>query len=462
MTARPRPRYVNRGSSAVPDVAALDLPNRPGLRNDQRSRALPRRLQEGQHSVDWAQPSIGVVNRRMVKTLRWKVRPYGYARSQTYRTQVPLGTSDEALRARARQKAEAMLRHEANGRWSRGSQFSEYVTAVVLPKIENDPTLTKGSIRQYRRSLGLLMGVCNKAGCVPHRASLAPFTLFNSAQYRQAVNCLEEISRLHGAGAAKHARCVLTGYVYKQFEYDNFIETGPLVGKHVDLTTMAAKNTRARKGGLALSPVDYQRVLRWLLDYQPQQDPAALAAPPWRRTAVESKLIRVRDLTVVQMATGLRIHEALNITVDKVKINPDGRVTLDVLGKNKHRRMASSWAELALPVFRRLTEGVAPDNYLIGSPNDGAKEWEARNATRAVAELYLRLSGELKIPILHAERSHLWRATLNTLTSGVLSLEKRAIQFGHSTKVNLANYTDFSLTDEELRAAYSVLQMDSG
>lgn len=109
-------------------------------------------------------------------------------------------------------------------------------------------------------------------------------------------------------------------------------------------------------------------------------------------------------------------------------------MVLRVRGKGGYARIASSWCDRVLPVFKRLIADAAQDGPLIGQPADRTKKWDHRNATGSAAELYLKMHKILGIEAFEHERSHVWRATLNTLLVDVLSAEKRSGQFGHSTK----------------------------
>lgn len=428
-----------------------------GVRSDGRSRTQPRRLEEGQHSAGWGQPSEITVNQKRVKVLYWAVRPYGHARPMRHRTQVALGTPDKVLRTRATEQAEAALRSAGHRKApTRGTQFQKYVVDVVEPAVTSSDRLAAGSIRQYQRALRLLLGRCDEQH--RHHHALAPLTLQAATEFRRVVDCLQEIARLHGEEAAHQSRTVLSGYVYQQMSYDNLLDVDPILKRRIDLSSMARTKIEGRKGKVALSKAEYDKVATWLLAYEPADSSEVRSAPPGRRRAVVARLERTRDLTLVQMATGLRIDEALQLPAAAVTITKSGAVVLRVHGKGGYTRIASSWCDRALPVFKRLIADAAPEGPLIGQPADRTKKWDHRNATGSVAELYLMMHKTLGIEAFLHERSHVWRATLNTLLVDVLSAEKRSGQFGHSTKVNEKSYTVLALTESEIGMARQALR----
>lgn len=427
-----------------------------GRRRDNKPRTRPRQLEEGEHSVDRSQTSTITLAGREVKVLYWAVHPHGWARPQRRRTQAPPDTPDKVLRARATAHAEEILRtHGEALTQTRTMSVGQYVKEVVEPVIMGNPRLSAASVRQYKRVLRLLLGECE--GDHSHRFTIAPLKFQSVTVFRRVLDCLQEIAKFHGEESAHQARTVLSGYVFQQMAYDNLIDRDPILNRRIDLSSMAREKKIGRKGGVALSRSQYHKVLNWLLAFDPAEAPTAISAPHWRRDAVVARLGRVRDLTLVQMSTGLRIEEALGLPIRSAQVDKEGAVRLTISGKGGYLRIASSWCDPALPVFKRLLSNVKPNDYLIGSPNDRSKPWDNRNAGRSVEELYLLMRETLKIEAFKHERSHVWRATLNTLLVDVLSPEKRAAQFGHSTRINKKSYLDLALTETEIGMARRAL-----
>lgn len=71
------------------------------------------------------------------------------------------------------------------------------------------------------------------------------------------------------------------------------------------------------------------------------------------------------------------------------------------------------------------------------------KPWSKRQRDEAIRELYKELAEALGIKVLETRRTHVWRATLNTMLVE-LPAKLRAEYLGHTVEVNYSNYTDVS------------------
>ncbi|MGC4151462.1 MAG: hypothetical protein QM628_00040 [Propionicimonas sp.] len=433
-------------------------PERTSKRLDGKPVARKSRLAEGEHSIQRAQVSTRMIHGTRMRVLVWRVRPYGFSAPVARQTTRPLGTPDRVLRAAALEKAAEIL--AARGglpAWTLSKNTAHYCDQVVAPAIAANPRLAKGSVRQYERALRLLLGRCEDH---VHARSLGPLTLRAATTHRSVVDCLQEIARLHGQEAAHQARTILTGYVFAQLRYDGLLEHEPLPsGTRIDVESMAREKQATRQGGVALSLSEYRAAVEWMLAWDPA---GGVQAPRTGMYTLEHKIAvkqRAKDLTLLLMATGLRINEALllpaaNVTVDagvvSIEITPD-------VGKGGYQRLAKSWNQSIDARLRELLASACPGDLLIGSPTDRSKVWDHRNATRAVKDLYAAMRERLGIVAFDTERSHVWRATLNSLLIGVVPEIERAAQFGHSPDVNRKSYTDLAVTDANVKKARKVL-----
>lgn len=94
----------------------------------------------------------------------------------------------------------------------------------------------------------------------------------------------------------------------------------------------------------------------------------------------------------------------------------------------------------------RAREGDDPTVPVIGSPAKPEKTWEQRQRARAIAQLYVATAEALDIELLATARSHVWRATLNTIAMNLgVPADVRSASFGHTEDENRQSYTD--LTD---------------
>jgi integrase len=425
-------------------------------RLDGRPVARKQHLEEGEHSIERVQPSIRVVKGVEVKVLAWRVRPRGYAKPIPMFTQVPKSVSDAKLRQRARDKAAEVLRsHGAGHDWTLASEARDYCRHVVEPAIQGKLGLSGGSKKQYVRALQLLLGEC---AAHRHHHGLGPLMLRGVSTFRVAESCLQEIARLHGEEASHQARTVLTGYVYERMFRDELSSVrNPLFKARIDTKTMAKAKAEGREGGVALSRKEFNRAVEWLLGYDPAEGAQKPSRGRWGLADVIARPQRARDLTLLQMGTGLRIHEALKMMASDCSVveldDDDGGVVKNVfmhtLGKGGRERDLCLFEPAVFTVVSDLVASAAPGEYLIGSPSDRSKLWELRNATKAVEGLYLRMHQELGIKAFEHERSHVWRATLNTLHSEIPEAQ-RADLFGHTVEVNRESYSDLALTPEQV------------
>jgi hypothetical protein len=83
-------------------------------------------------------------------------------------------------------------------------------------------------------------------------------------------------------------------------------------------------------------------------------------------------------------------------------------------------------------------------SLVIGSPADPTTVWNRDNCQKETTRPYLELGQELAIELLETARTHVWRATLNSLLLDQVPEVIRAAFFGHDIAVNRASYTDLA------------------
>lgn len=425
-------------------------------RLDGKQVAAKTKLQEGEHSIDRAQPSVT----GDLKVLRWSVRPVGHAKPFKKRTQVPKRMSDGKLRERAREQAEEILRSEGRQTtWSPSSEIAKYIDVVVKPLIEVSSQLSGRSKARYLLSLKQLVAGCDDAQH-RHSKSLKLVDIRTGSKYRTIVDCLQEIAKFHGSESARQARTVLGGYVLQQLQHDELIEINAVRGARIDLKTGAVQRTGGTVGGVALGRDNYNAVVNYLLEI----DPAKTAVKPirgrWTMDDVIAKRRNTIDLTLLQAATGLRISEALQTWCGLIG-GTGTDLYVDVvssISKGGIPRVAHVLEpRIAERLSHRLDRAQSPDELVVGSPFNPSKVWDLRNASRAVEALYLEMHEELGIEAFATERSHVWRATLNTMLIGVVPEVMRSAQFGHTGEVNRKSYTDSALSAEMVAASKGAL-----
>lgn len=327
---------------------------------------------------------------------------------------------------------------------------------MVTPDIEKVP-LAKNSKTRYALSLKHLLGECVGH---EHMSSLKRKTIRAGTQYLAMENCLLEIAELHGAESARQARSVLSGYVLKSLQRNHLVVGNILRGERIDLKSNAIVRESGKQGGVALNRDEYNAVVEYLLAIDPAE---GVEKPKRGRWTLEDAIAKRRnaiDITLLQAGTGLRISEARQAWCGLLVDSGDG-LHIEVvreITKGGYERVAHVLDQRVVERLRdRLAHAQSSSDLIVGSPFDAAKVWDLRNCSKVLEGLYLEMADTLKIEAFKAERSHIWRATLNTMLIDVVPHAMRAAQFGHTEKVNMKSYTDKALTSEMVAASRQAL-----
>lgn len=412
-----------------------------------KKRAATTRLEPGQHSIDRNEPE----QRGDTDTwyLDWHVRLHD-GRLKGGRSQ---GPSKAEVRRRAKRTVNGHLASGgARGTWKGTSSISDYITKVSAPAIES-AGLRESSGSRYAIALKQLTGGCDGH---KHKNSLAGHSIASATRFRALEAALLEIADLHGSESAHQARTVLSKYVLQQLIRDELINGNPLAGMRIDLSS-APKTTSGKKGGIALSRGDYNSVLDYLLTLNPADGVIAPKQGRWKLADKVAKRRNAIDLTLLQAATGLRVSEANQLTFDDVEVDDD-----DVMHVHVREEIAKTGKSRRVPVLddrvvdRMLTRRNAASGssaFVIGAPTDDKKVWERDNSQKATTVLYTQMAKDLDIAAFATERTHIWRATLNSLLLDTVPEVVRAAFFGHDAKVNRSSYTDLTDTSPMVAAA---------
>lgn len=388
-------------------------------------------LRPGEDSIGSC--AITTDEERGLKYLRWSIRlPDG--RLLTRRTQAPAGTTDGALRRRARDKARTLIAEAGvSGSWKLTSSLTDYITQVSIPAVET-ARLRDASKARYTQLLTDVMST----------RYLGSHTIADGTRFRALERVITDFAADRGRESGRQLRNVLSKYVCEQVIRDGLLDHHPLRGMSIDLGEV--KTRRRADGGQAVTRAEYDRILDYLLAQRPgETDGLTLARSiAKRRTAI--------DLTLLQMTTGLRISEARQITWSRhVHVDTDGTVRITVtedISKTKRARTIPILDDAAGRVTAHLLarRDEIGGKYVIGAPVNPDTVWDRKNASDAVESLYLELAEKCDVPLLGpgGARSHVWRATLNSM---LLDLPEaaRSAYFGHDSSVNRKAYTD--LTD---------------
>ena len=351
-------------------------------------------------------------------------------------------------RAKAIAKADELLLTSGNaGKYKPTSLISEYIADVSQAAV-NKADLRPNTRARYDLCLAQL------------GTALAGHTIATALRFRVLEEALQAIVKNHGTESARQARNVLGKYVIGQLIRDDLAAGNPLSGMSIDLGHHKAKAKPA--GGRALPADAYDRVLAHLLDLDPSEGVTA----PRRGKYTLADRIGVRrsaiDLTLLQMATGLRISEARTLAWSNATMDADGTLNVTVteeLSKTHRARtvpVLDDRVSAHLARRRQKTGG----SLVVGSPAKPSAVWEASNAQKAVKRLYAELAEACDAPLLAEVGSHAWRATLNTMYLGKIPDAVRAAYFGHDEEINRSAYTDTTDTSPLLAAARARRESD--
>jgi integrase len=271
-------------------------------------------------------------------------------------------------------------------------------------------------------------------------------------RFRVLEACLQEIAELHGSETARQCRTVLGKYVIQQLQRDEAIPGNPLGGMSIDLRSAKPKPSGPR-GGVALSRADWERVIEHLVAL----DPAGAMTMRQGRWSREDRVAKRRaaiDMSLVQAGTGLRQAECLALTWGDVETEDDGQVIVTVrpeVSKTKRGRRVPILHDAVIQrilerqnIARGRARVLVKRALVFGSPTDPSKPWDRTNAQATTTVLYKQMHEQRGIAAFETERSHVWRATLNSMLLDLPDLV-RAAYFGHDVDVNRSAYTD--LTD---------------
>ena len=389
-------------------------------------------LQPGQSSIDRVPPRP----HRGGYALEWTLKLHD---GSTVRKRTQGRTKGEA-RSRARETARELLATGPGAAWKTSDDIGAFIEQVSRPMITGSTSLRDSTRARYLQPLDLILGRCDRH---PHKAALAGVSIAAAGTYRRLYDCLQDIARTHGVGTADHARAVLSKYVLRPLIREGVLAGNPLAGERLDLDrTLTA--TKPSRGGVAIDAAAHERLLVGLLALDTAEGVAAPRRGPVSREARIARRENVRIATLIQMTMGLRIAEVRTLTWDRV-LEVQGSRSIAVpseIAKNHTSRVVPFLDPRVIDVVeahRQACEGVG---YVIGSPADRAKLWDKDNCQKAIAELYKEWAVEYDIPELTTERSHVWRATLNTMYLDQVPEVARTAFFGHTAAVSREHYTD--------------------
>lgn len=394
-------------------------------------RATTSKLAEGEDTIDRSIPTKQLDGRWR---LQWTMAMPDGRRHRGDN----VGATKGEVRRRAKAKAEE-LRRSGGGSWKGTDRLTDYVDAVTKPAMAKADLaeLTRG---RYALALRWLVGDCTQH---QHRHSLKKHTIRSGVRYEPLEALLTEIAQTHGLETARQCRTVVTKYVINRLVRSELVSGNPIAGIPIEELTGVKRGPRVR-GGKALTPHQIETVLGHLLELDPS-DGVERRQGRWSLETLIAKRRNAIDQMLLQLATGLRSSEANGIDWSMVEVDDQGVMSIQVTKEVAKGGRPRAVLVLQPRVARRLLERrnrTKGRGYVIGSPADPAKVWEARNRNKAAEVLYRQLAEELDIEVMIEERSHLWRTTLRTYYDGQAPNAVLNAQFGHTQEVADRHYTD--------------------
>ena len=361
--------------------------------------------------------------------IQWKIRLHDgrlLSRDTT-------GSTKGEARARAHTKAaELLAQGGAGGNWKPSSLATEYLEKVSKPIVTDSSKLSKNSKNRYKTVLAYL------------DEAFKGYSIASVTRRRTIEELLKKIATEHGSESGRHAKGVASRYFFEELIKDDVIEYNPLAGARIDLGNV--KKRERPEGGRALTSAEYDRVLTHLLTV----DPAEGVDPPKRGRYTPEDRIAVHrnciDLTLLQMATGLRVSEARTLLWSDVIEDGNGRPACLIRAENAKTGTARVAALVEPAVYEHLIRrrDKIGGAYVVGAPLNPDSEWDRFNAQKVLKGFYLEIARACDVPLLETHRTHVWRTTLNTLYRTDVDALLRARTLGHSLDVNAQAYSDLS------------------
>ena len=340
------------------------------------------------------------------------------------------------VRARARETAQQLLAsYGVKAEWKSTDLMGDYIESVSIPAVEQDSSLRPNSKNTYPRLLGYLA------------AGFKGLVVANAIRPRTVESVLNDIAVKHGTATAKHCKKVLNKWVMKKLVHDEVITHNPLTDTDITITPQVRKAGPivANRG---LTRDEYDRAFEYVLSAKPY-DPKYTTPKRGHYTHEElaAKRSLILDVTLLQMATGLRISEVRELTPADVSIDGN-KVTLTITPEgsktHKGRRISILKPEVSKRFIIRFNKLPKKAAYVFHTPLNPKTIWDKSNSDKAVNRfLHNEVAIECGIDALKTQGSHTWRKTLNTFAKEKgIPQELRSAYFGHSAEVNERYYTD--------------------
>lgn len=384
-------------------------------------------LEDGQTSIERVKPKLDAKTKTY--SLTWRIKLPGVAKPIQKRSK---GPTVGITYARARATAQALLSKSADGLWDKNSDLAKYMKKISVPAVENS-RLAPRSKDRYLIALKQLQD------------AFEGHTVASGTRFRTIEKGLQAIAAKHGAESGRQAKNVFSKYVLQQLIRDELIVANPILGMSIDLGD--ARKSNKPLGAVALSLDEYKQVVSFLLELKPADCLPKVHRGKYPLEVTLNKYKNIINITLLQAGSGLRISEAASRRWGHVTIDKQGMVSVEESpheSKTSKGRVVPILDERIAARIRELKpcgQDVA-ERLVVGSPADDQKIWDSSNLQKTIRSFYKHIAKATDVKKFQTQRSHIWRATWNTLLANDVPLEVRSAFFGHTKQVNQRYYTD--------------------
>lgn len=380
------------------------------------------RMQPGEHNIDRVKASK-IPDRGGKVVIRWK----GVLKNGKQISRRSQGYTAGQARSRARATWEQACKEaEAfDGQvWTSQNSLTSFIDKVVEPRIK-ESRLRPNTETRYLEVLAI------------YRKYTEGQALFTHEKAAQIRNTLKHIASDIGPETSRQTRSVVSNYLIGAMIEHGLLDHNPIKGLNMPFTKAQSSED------VEIPTVDEWRTfLKFTLDEDDPNDPMpGKISPQSKKISARLRHRRVIELTQLQLATGLRISEAIGIRWRDVVSDEDGVVWITVSSTLSKTKIARTVPILVPEVAANLQHRRGLDEEPVIPQPTSQKFWDRSGAGKAVREYYAGLAKTKGFDFLEKNRSHAWRKTLTTATKALLPPHVQAAYFGHSIETSNRSYT---------------------
>ncbi len=317
----------------------------------------------GEHSIDRNTPTSRLLKGREVIVLDWSIRRLSGRLIEDKRTQ---GRTATEVRRKAKATAQRLLASESGGSpWKATDRIERYLDEVSAQEVLDAP-LRPDTRLEYQRLLKHL------------REQLAGHSIATAEVPDVLVTAIQCIAAEHGHETARQTQHFHAKYVAQPLRRHRLLDHDPIEGMSLDLRAHAPELTGPKRGGVAQSEAEQER---------------------------------------------LRLKEALAVRWTDIFYDQDGVMRVRISKDVSKTAIARQPAVLDRRVQARLEErrerARSDEEFVIGAPSNPSnplKQWGTTGnggASPVLATLSMKVAKKARAVHMDFQRTHLRRTTLN-------------------------------------------------